>query len=48
MRRMIYPALAALAAVSFAAPQTAQAQTKITIGIPTSPPNIVHMPAIVA
>ncbi len=48
MRRMIYPALAALAAVSFAAPQAAQAQTKVTIGIPTSPPNIVHMPAIVA
>ena len=29
-------------------PAAAQAQTKITIGIPTSPPNIVHMPAIVA
>ncbi len=48
MRRMIYPALAVLTAVAFVAPQAAQAQTKITIGIPTSPPNIVHMPVIVA
>jgi NitT/TauT family transport system substrate-binding protein len=48
MRKFAYSALAALAAATFAAPQAAQAQTKITIGIPTSPPNIVHMPVIVA
>ncbi|MDI1344675.1 MAG: ABC transporter substrate-binding protein [Pseudolabrys sp.] len=48
MRKFVYSALAALAAATFAAPQAAQAQTKITIGIPTSPPNIVHMPVIVA
>ena len=29
-------------------PETAGAQQKIVLGIPTSPPNIVHMPAIVA
>lgn len=48
MRRFFYPALAALAAVTVAPPIAAQAQTKVTIGIPTSPPNIVHMPVIVA
>src|SRR5689334_11755920 len=35
-------------AAALALPTTADAQQKITIGIPTSPPNIVHMPAIVA
>ena len=29
-------------------PTAASAQQKIVIGIPTSPPNIVHMPVIVA
>lgn len=48
MRRFLYPALAALAAVTFAPPMAAQAQNKITVGLPTSPPNIVHMPVIVA
>src|SRR5512141_3158584 len=48
MRKFVYSAVAVLAAASFAPPQAAQAQTKITIGIPTSPPNIVHMPVIVA
>jgi NitT/TauT family transport system substrate-binding protein len=48
MRRFVYLAVVALAAASFVPPQAAQAQTKITIGIPTSPPNIVHMPVIVA
>ena len=37
-----------LLAAALALPAAAQAQTKIVIGIPTSPPNIVHMPAIVA
>ncbi|MGH6789310.1 MAG: ABC transporter substrate-binding protein [Pseudolabrys sp.] len=40
--------VASLAAAAFVLPAAAQAQTKIVIGIPTSPPNIVHMPAIVA
>jgi ABC-type nitrate/sulfonate/bicarbonate transport system substrate-binding protein len=38
----------ALIALALALPGAASAQTKIVIGIPTSPPNIVHMPAIVA
>ncbi|MFN3657036.1 MAG: ABC transporter substrate-binding protein [Pseudolabrys sp.] len=46
--RKLYPTVAALAAAAFMLPVSAEAQTKITIGIPTSPPNIVHMPAIVA
>ncbi|HEU5444174.1 MAG TPA: ABC transporter substrate-binding protein, partial [Pseudolabrys sp.] len=41
------PSLAVLAA-AIMLPATTQAQTKITIGIPTSPPNIVHMPVIIA
>ena len=40
--------MAALAAAALALPGAAHAQQKITIGIPTSPPNIVHMPVIVA
>jgi ABC-type nitrate/sulfonate/bicarbonate transport system substrate-binding protein len=46
--RRIYPALAALAVATFATPLATQAQTKLTVGIPTSPPNIVHMPVIIA
>ena len=46
--RKLYPTLAVLAAAALALPGAAHAQTKIVIGIPTSPPNIVHMPAIVA
>jgi ABC-type nitrate/sulfonate/bicarbonate transport system substrate-binding protein len=37
-----------IAAVALMLPAAANAQQKITIGIPTSPPNIVHMPVIVA
>jgi len=40
--------LAAVAAAALVLPGAAQAQTKIVIGIPTSPPNIVHMPPIIA
>lgn len=47
MRRLSMP-LAALAVMTLSAPMAAQAQTKVVIGIPTSPPNIVHMPVIVA
>jgi len=45
--RKLFTALAASAAI-VALSGAAQAQTKIVIGIPTSPPNIVHMPPIVA
>lgn len=44
LMRKIFTVLAA----ALVLPAIAQAQTKIVIGIPTSPPNIVHMPAIVA
>lgn len=47
MRRLSMP-LAALAVMTLSATHSAQAQTKVVIGIPTSPPNIVHMPVIVA
>jgi len=40
--------LAAVAAAAIVLPGAARAQTKIVIGIPTSPPNIVHMPPIIA
>ncbi|HVV60600.1 MAG TPA: ABC transporter substrate-binding protein [Pseudolabrys sp.] len=40
--------VSALAAAAFLLPAAANAQTKVVIGIPTSPPNIVHMPALVA
>jgi len=37
-----------VAAAIFAAPQAAMSQTKISVGMPTSPPNIVHIPIYVA
>ena len=40
--------VALLAAAALMLPTAASAQQKIVIGIPTSPPNIVHMPVIVA
>jgi ABC-type nitrate/sulfonate/bicarbonate transport system substrate-binding protein len=46
--RTLYSTLAAVAAMALTLPGAANAQQKITIGIPTSPPNIVHMPVIVA
>jgi len=47
--RKFYSTLALFAAAAaLTLPGTANAQQKITIGIPTSPPNIVHMPVIVA
>ena len=46
--RKTFGALIALAAASLTLPGAASAQNKIVIGIPTSPPNIVHMPPIVA
>jgi NitT/TauT family transport system substrate-binding protein len=42
-------ALAALAAVALALPGSAQAQdNKLVVGMPTTPPNVVHMPVLVA
>jgi NitT/TauT family transport system substrate-binding protein len=46
--RKTFGALIVLAAAGLALPGAASAQNKIVIGIPTSPPNIVHMPPIVA
>jgi len=46
--RALYSTLAAVVVAALALPGGANAQQKITIGIPTSPPNIVHMPVIVA
>jgi ABC-type nitrate/sulfonate/bicarbonate transport system substrate-binding protein len=46
--RKLYSMLAVLAAAALAQPGSANAQQKVVIGIPTSPPNIVHMPVIVA
>lgn len=48
MMRKLVAASVALYALMLVAPLPAQAQTKVTVGIPTSPPNIVHMPVIVA
>jgi NitT/TauT family transport system substrate-binding protein len=46
--RKIYTTAALFAVAAMMLPGAASAQTKVTIGIPTSPPNIVHMPVIVA
>jgi NitT/TauT family transport system substrate-binding protein len=43
-----YSTVALLAVAALMLPTAAGAQQKVVIGIPTSPPNIVHMPAIVA
>ena len=40
--------LAILAAAMLAAPAGANAQTKLVVALPTTPPNIVHMPALIA
>lgn len=40
--------LAALAAALTLAATAAKAQEKVVIGLPTSPPNVVHMPVIIA
>lgn len=47
--RKLYLTLAALAAAALALPGAAHAQAnKLTVGLPTTPPNVVHMPVIVA
>ena len=46
--RKIHLTLAALSAGALALPAASQAQTALTVGMPTTPPNIVHMPVIVA
>jgi NitT/TauT family transport system substrate-binding protein len=49
MMRGFTSGLAAMAAAALLLPTFAAAQdTKVVVGIPTSPPNIVHMPVIVA
>jgi NitT/TauT family transport system substrate-binding protein len=47
--RKLLTALAALAALALALPGGAHAQAnKLTVGMPTTPPNVVHMPVLVA
>ncbi len=46
--RNLYSTFAVLVAAAMMLPSAASAQQKVVIGIPTSPPNIVHMPTIVA
>ncbi len=47
--RKLYPTLAVLAAAALTLPGAANAQAnKLTVGLPTTPPNVVHMPVIVA
>jgi NitT/TauT family transport system substrate-binding protein len=46
--RKTCPKLAALAALALALPAASQAQTTLSVGMPTTPPNIVHFPVIVA
>ncbi len=46
--RNLYSTFAVLVAAAMTLPSAASAQQKVVIGIPTSPPNIVHMPTIVA
>jgi NitT/TauT family transport system substrate-binding protein len=47
--RRFYPALAAFAAMVFSLPGAANAQAnKLVVGMPTTPPNVVHMPVVVA
>lgn len=46
--RKFYSTLAVLTAAAFALPGAAHAQAdKLVVGMPTSPPNVVHMPVIV-
>ena len=47
--RKLYLTLAVFAAAALALPGAAHAQAnKLTVGLPTTPPNVVHMPVIVA
>jgi NitT/TauT family transport system substrate-binding protein len=46
--RKAFLLLAAFAAGALALPATSQAQTELTVAMPTTPPNIVHFPVIVA
>jgi taurine transport system substrate-binding protein len=50
MMRKLYPTLAALAAAAaLTLPSAAMAEDmSLTVGMPTTPPNVVHMPVIVA
>src|SRR5665213_2803142 len=47
--RRFYSTLVAAAAIALTLPGAAHAQAnKLTVGLPTTPPNVVHMPVIVA
>ncbi len=43
-----YYASAAVVAAALMLPSAASAQTVLTVGMPTTPPNVVHMPVVVA
>src|ERR1700693_6381466 len=45
--RKLYPTLALIAA-ALALPGASQAQTKLIVAMPTTPPNVVHMPVLIA
>lgn len=47
--RRLYPTLAAVAAAAaLTLPNAASAQNKLIVGMPTTPPNVVHMPVLIA
>ena len=47
--RKFYSTLAVLAAAVLALPAAANAQAnKLVVGMPTTPPNVVHMPVLIA
>ena len=47
--RKLYPTLAAFAAAALVLPGAAHAQAnKLVVGMPTTPPNVVHMPVLIA
>ncbi len=46
--RKTYLMLAALGVGALALPAASQAQTTLSVGMPTTPPNIVHMPVFIA
>ncbi len=46
--RRFFVTLAAVAAAALVLPGAANAQTKLTVGMPTTPPNVVHFPVLIA
>ncbi len=46
MRKIVLSSIAAIALIAM--PNAGNAQTKLSVGMPTSPPNLVHMPMYIA